>query len=503
MALYPAPLTAILGAIAAQNKGVTLDPSLYTFGAPTPYADPQGATNTSMLITVAEVTAPYQGSQTVYYKRLNLSDLAQLLPMPIQCNGIATVADFWALLNANFGLNFVAGDLNDSTAVTVGSDGSGSVTLIAQANSLGWIGQVTMTFIAGNYNLANVVTGTALAGLMYPNQDLTKPFGELYSYWRDMTAWQTDLQKIQVGQTDLTTLTNDLKACTGDAWTNTAAARYSLQGASVVYNGTTKAFVPIAGTVMTPNVNGYTYVLVVQLSATSSLQYGGYLFLHYGAIDQFANTDGTASKTALLLHFDGINNSQVFVDNTGKAVSFSDAVISSTYSMWGGSSWFWNGKADAYISVPDSAALEFTAAEDMTVEGWFYPLNNTQSSVLWSKSTSGGAAQLAYNAGTLAFSTDQTTGNISVATALLLNQWNHVAIVKKSGTWTLYVNGTPVGADAAHLTDTFGVNASAFMLGNNAGLASAFQGYIDEFRVSTVARYSATFTVPSDPFVVD
>ena len=501
MSLYPAPLTAILGAIAAQNKGVTLDPSLYTFGAPTPYADPQGATNTSMLITVAEVTSPYQGAQTVYYTRLNLADLAILLPQPIPGNGWTTVADFWAVLNANYGLNFVAGDLNDTDALTIASDGSGSVTLKAQPNSMGWIGQVTLSFVAGNYNLATTVTGTALQGLLYPNQDTSKPFGELYSYWRDMTTWQSDLQNLPIGNPDLTQLATDLTNCTGNAWSNMASGRYSLLGATVVYNGTTKAFTPLSGTLMTPNP-GYTYVVVIQLGA-GSLGYSGYLFLHYGLIDPFANTDGTPTKTALLLHFDGIAGSQVFADNTGKAVSFKDAIISTAKSVYGGSAWFWNNQADAYVSVPDTSTLEFPAANDMTVEGWFYPTSNTQSGILFSKNTSGGASQVAYNNGSLVLSTDQTTNVLSAANALTLNAWNHVALVKKNGVWTIYVNGTPVASDNTHLTDTFGVNASAFMVGNNTGLANAFQGYIDEFRVSDVARYSALFTVPSDPFVVD
>jgi hypothetical protein len=501
MSLYPAPLTAILGAIAAQNKGVTLDPSLYTFGAPTPYADPTGATNTSMLITVAQVTAPYQGSQTVYYTRLNLADLAVLLPQPIQGNGWTTVADFWAVLNANYGLNFVAGDLNDSDALVIAGDGSGTVTLKAQAGSMGWIGQVTLSFVIGNYDLSKTVTNTSLQGLLYPNQDLSKPFGELYSYWRDMTNWQSDLQNITMSTNNFTQLAADLTACTGNAWKSTVSDRYSLQGAVVAYNGTVKGFTPLAGTLMTPNP-GYTYVLVIQLGV-GSLGYGGYLFLHYGLIDPFTNTDSTPTKTALLLHFNGINGSQLFVDNTGKVVSYQDAIISTSQSVFAGSAWFWNNLADAYVSVPDSSTLEFTAANDMTVEGWFYPTSNTQTGILFSKNSSGGATQLAYNNGSLILSTDQTTNSLTVASALTLNAWNHVALVKKNGIWTIYINGTLTASDNAHLADTFGVNASAFMVGNNTGLANAFQGYIDEFRVSDVARYSATFTVPTEPFVVD
>lgn len=493
MALYPAPLTAILGAIAAQNKGVTLDPSLYTFGTPTPYADPQRATNTSMLITVAEVTAPYQGSQTVYYTRLNLSDLASLLPQPISANGLSKVSDFWALLNANFGLNFVIGDLNDSDPITTGSDGSGTVTLIAQSASQGWIGQVTLSFVAGNYDLATVMTGAALQGMPYPNQDLTKPFGELYSYWRDMTAWEADLLLINTSTSDLTTLTADLKACTGDAWTNVATSRFSLQGAVVVYNGPVVAFTPIAGTIMTPNPN-YTYVLVVQLGA-GSLGYGGYLFLHYGAIDQFADTDGAPVNTAMLLHFDGINGQKFTRDNAYPARVFGfnvDAQIGSTQSVYGGSSAQFDGTGS--IETADSPELQLSA--DFTVEMFIRPADVTSVQVVTCK---GAGGKIAIGAG--AVSAYDDAGNFLTGGTLTLGQWVHVALVKLSGTTTLYVGGVAVASDAGF--GTYGVNATGMFIGSLADATSGYNGFVDELRISNIARYSANFTVPDFLFVVD
>ena len=284
MSLYPRPLDAILGAIAAQNGGVTLVEAQYTFGAPTPWTDPSGQTNTQLSITAIQPSSPYQGSVVVNYKRLNLADLAVLLPQPIQGNGWLTVADFWAVLNANFGLNFVTGDLNDSTALVIASDGSGTVTLTAQANSMGWIGSVTLNFIKGNYNLASTVTTTTLPGLMYPTRDETKPFGELYSYWMDFTAFAADFTNITTATTDLSKVAGDLQAVSGNAWVTNASGRYSLQNATVAYNGTTAAFTPIGGEQATPNPS-YQNVLVIALDPTASLGYSGYLFMHYGRLD--------------------------------------------------------------------------------------------------------------------------------------------------------------------------------------------------------------------------
>lgn len=495
MALYPAPMTAILGAIAAQNKGVTLDPSLYTFGAPTPYSDPLGQTNTSMLITVAEVTSPYQGSQTVYYKRLNLADLATLLPQPIQGNGWATVADFWALLNTNFGLNFVAGDLNDSTALVIAGDGSGTVTLVAQSGSLGWVGQVTLSFALGNYNLATLVNATTLPGLLYPNPDTTKPYGELYSYWRDMTAWQADLQGYTTSTNDLTKLTADLAACTGDAWTNTAAGRFSTMGATVVYNGTTAAFTPITGTMCTPNP-GYQYVIVVKLNATNSLGYSGFLFLHYGLIDIFANTDATAVKTAMLLHFDGINGSTLMVDNAKPSRTFTvtaPAALSITESMWGGSSLYVPGSGN--VSTPDAAELKLTG--DFSIEVEIFPTNVSTSQIITCK---GAGGRLIVSGGSI-FAYDDTGGNQMQGGAVLANQWNAIALVKKGSTTMLFVNGTLVATNTAFTT--YGNNAGAMFIGCFSDLSAPFTGWIEELRISNVARYNATYTTSTAQFYVD
>jgi Concanavalin A-like lectin/glucanases superfamily len=511
MALYPAPLTAILGAIAALNKGVTLDPSLYTFGAPTPFADPQGVTNTSMLITVAEVTAPYQGSQTVYYTRLNLSDLTTLLPQPIAANGLTKVSDFWAILNANFGLNFVAGDLNDNDSITVNPDGSGSVTLIAQANSQGWIGTVTMSFVAGNFDLATTVGTTALPGFMYPNQDLTKPFGELYSYWRDMSAYQSDLQNINTSTSDLTTLTADLKAVTGDPWVNTAASRFSLQGAAIVYNGPVVDFVPIAGTVMTPNTN-YVYVLVVQLGS-GSLGYGGYLFLHYVAIDPFGNADGTPNKTVMLLHFNGINGATAITDNANPARTFNvvaPAAISTVQSAYGGSSLLTTtGGGDV-----ETAPTDVDLSGQFTMECMIYLTDTTDAAVIGQGHGTNGLFEWAIHtnvqglgANGIAFyygvhGTNETIAMTGVQASL--NAWHHLAASRDaSGNLRMFLDGVLIPFTTFH---NAGVNwdqtknltnAQPFFVG---GLDN---GYVDEFRLSNVARYTATFTPPSDIFYVD
>ena len=493
--LYPAPLTAILAAIAAQNKGVTLNPAQYTFGAPTPYADPAGVENTSMLITVSDVTAPYQGAQTVYYKRLNLADLTTLLPQPILGNGWATVADFWAVLNANFGLNFVAGDLNDTDALVINGDGTGSVTLKAQAASRGWIGQVTLSFAIGNYDISQAIANTALPGLLWPNTDFSKPFGELYSYFRDMTPYQSDMQQYTTASNNLSQLATNLAALTGNPWIVTAASRYSLQGATVQYNGLVKNFVALSDSICTPNP-GYQYVLVVKLNPSYSLGYSGYLFLHYGLIDPYANTDTLpAVKTVMLLHFDDINGSKIVTDNAVPARVFNangDAVIGTAHSLYGGSSAQFDGTGN--FSTADSTDLHLTG--DYTIEFDLYVSGVAAAQQVLSK---GATAGFAINAGNLIATDD--AGNTLTA-AVTAGAFTHVALVKKNGTTALYIAGQLAGT--SNTMTTFGTDTTTgLFIGSKTNGTGGLSGWIEEFRISNVARYTASFDPFDTQFYVD
>ena len=72
--------------------------------------------------------------------------------------------------------------------------------------------------------------------------------------------------------------------------------------------------------------------------------------------------------------------------------------------------------------------------------------------------------------------------------------WNHVAVVRASGTVKVYINGT---AD----TNTFGTNtnltgATRLVIGNRRALDASIGGYIDDLRIDKAnAKYTANFTV--------
>ena len=272
MALYKDPLDAVFAAIQAQN-GVALVRDEYTLSTPTVYEDdPTGVLNTQIVVTAATPRSPYEGSVAVQYTRLNLADLAHLLPQPIRANGITTIANVITALNTNHGMNFQASDLVQGP-VTGLVDGAGDITLTAEANSYGWIGEVTLSFVKGSIDIATATTVKNLPGLMYPARDESKPYGELYSYWRDFTPQTTALDAITLETTDFTTLAAALTAVTGNAWSANVAGRYSLLGATIAAVGLTAD---------NPLTNPDYLKAVVVTLGEGSLGYSGQLILHYG-----------------------------------------------------------------------------------------------------------------------------------------------------------------------------------------------------------------------------
>jgi hypothetical protein len=86
------------------------------------------------------------------------------------------------------------------------------------------------------------------------------------------------------------------------------------------------------------------------------------------------------------------------------------------------------------------------------------------------------------------------------------NQWIHVALVRSGNEHRLYMNGVQEGVT---WTSTQNYVNSLATIGayNFNSITSAdkrsWNGYIDEFRISNTARYTANFTPPTEPFVND
>ena len=170
----------------------------------------------------------------------------------------------------------------------------------------------------------------------------------------------------------------------------------------------------------------------------------------------------------------------------------------------GGSALFSGGSRA--LSVAPSANFAYGLG-DFTVEMWVRPSDYNSWRLLWAQT--GGYNSRAY--WYFLFYLDRFSGQLAIQmnpfytlhpTAVALNVWSHVAVVRRSNIVTLYVNG--VGASSffgnSNLTDqtvrpTVG-NYSVFYQ----AAGQDFQGYLTNVRVAKSAIYNGNFTPSRTPF---
>jgi Tfp pilus assembly protein PilV len=226
----------------------------------------------------------------------------------------------------------------------------------------------------------------------------------------------------------------------------------------------------------------------------------GTAFLTSSGTDIDANTKGLwhlndVSGTAK--DVSGNNNNLTISGNTtySTAAKFATGVRS-------------DGSGD-YLSVTDAAqsGLDITGA--ITLEAWIKQgATGTGTDVIMEK-TGGTVATASYQLYMVSSGSANTTLNFrvsngtsfstvtSAAFAINTSTWRHVAAVYNgTSTLTIYLDGVSVGTAA--FSSTILNSAADFRISSTG--TSAFNGVIDEVRVSNSARYSGNFTVQTGPF---
>ena len=193
-----------------------------------------------------------------------------------------------------------------------------------------------------------------------------------------------------------------------------------------------------------------------------------------------------------------------FIDNSSNALTvtptgdtnvqrFSPFSPTAAYSAGtiGGSGYF-DGTGD-YLSAGSNSAFA-VGTGDFTFQVWVYPTAYT-SPVGAIFDTGSGVASgrfsvVLYANGILRV--DNNTNLLSSSSALPLNQWTFISIIRSSGTMTMYFNGTSVasGSITNNFTETQGIIGKTV---DN----YYFQGYISNF--SLVKGTALANTVPTTP----
>ena len=215
------------------------------------------------------------------------------------------------------------------------------------------------------------------------------------------------------------------------------------------------------------------------------------------------------SKVALLLHCDGADGSTLFTDSSRapKAVTANgNAKISTAQSKFGGAS-LKSTSTSCLVSVPDSQDFDFGNG-DFTIEFWLNPTSVTEWATYIDKRTSGAMYSpfvIQRN------STDQIirflasyTGDVwgvSISVAHPpLNVFTHIAFVRHAGVFKAFIGGVLSGSIDGGVNSLLKNTATLNIAADGANLYG-FIGHLDDLRITKgVARYTADFTPPTEPF---
>ena len=210
--------------------------------------------------------------------------------------------------------------------------------------------------------------------------------------------------------------------------------------------------------------------------------------------------------TLLLLHGEDLIDSSMY----GLEVNNSGVIVSADQSKFGGKSLLFN--RGNYLTTP---AINF-GSNNFTVDWWEYVSDDTAGtrfSTVFASSYQTGAGGIlvgCYEGASKIYVSSKTISQWDLVSGQTcfnnnaMNAWVHRAIVRDRSSLKIFTNGTlertyDIG------TSAIGYNAnSPFCIGkwvaNYDQSGYLFCGYIDEFRISDMARWTSNFIPPTEAY---
>jgi len=158
-----------------------------------------------------------------------------------------------------------------------------------------------------------------------------------------------------------------------------------------------------------------------------------------------APPDAQFNYVTMLLHGDGTNGAQnnTFLDSSTNnfSITRNGNTTQGSFSPYG-SNWSNFFPSSSYLEIANNTALQMSTG-DFTIEFWlnFSSLSNYQT-IFTKGYTAAGGLLVQTNTGTgtlLIYAAGSVV--ITASSASTLGTWNHYALVRNSGTLTLYLNG--------------------------------------------------------------
>ena len=306
--------------------------------------------------------------------------------------------------------------------------------------------------------------------------------------------------------------TNRIVLCTPtnsvpkNTWTHFAVQYSSSSGWSIYLNGKNQTLTAHTGSAASTTYGWYTtsgngsqgdlnigrrgssqsnansaQTTLADIKWTPSIQYSS----------NFTPPTSPSSSTNALVHFKGTDASIIDKSQTSNLQLLGDTTGSTTQVKFAGSkSIYFDGGIDA-ITVNHDAL----GTGDWTIEGWVYfnAISNQYIFDFRSGANTNPALNIDNDWRYVSDANYRITSGVTPST----NTWYHFAIVKNSGTTTLYIDGSSIGTYSDSLN--YVGNASGFIGRYHAVSTAHLYGYLQDFRVTKgLARYTANFTPPTE-----
>jgi len=192
-----------------------------------------------------------------------------------------------------------------------------------------------------------------------------------------------------------------------------------------------------------------------------------------------------------------------FSPNAYAVTTVGSTVHSFAQAKFNDASIYFDGSGDA-LSLADGNQWDFGTG-DYTVEFWVNKAHTGKESVFETRGGGGNGFNVEFNSSNvLEWYDGSITGTLPVdGSAVTANTWVHFALVRASNVHKMYRNGTEVGTALTSSSSQVSVGGPNIGRRLESSTANDYTGYLDEIRLSTVARYTGNFTAPSAAFVSD
>ena len=204
-------------------------------------------------------------------------------------------------------------------------------------------------------------------------------------------------------------------------------------------------------------------------------------------------------NTLLLLHGEDFFDSSLYK----VPITNNDVAISKEQSKFGRQSLYFNG--NAILKIPQTAIP--LKQNNFTIDWWEYCCQSscgTRISTAFTPGQSYGGLLIGYQGGTVYASTEINNGwNLISSVSMLsvtVNQWVHWALVRNGSKFLSFKNGQKFAETNLNGSIAYNELYDIAIGGYREQDPSYFYGYIDELRISNIARWTTNFTPPTEPY---